>query len=147
MADKNLKKVRTSTLLRKLFNTPTIESFLKYEIKNLEPHPFHTYLNNICESTGQVPEHVISRSAIDRTYGHQLFNGRRNPSRDKVIQLAFGLKLDLDETQSLLQAAQKSALYPKVKRDAAIIFCLHHEKDIFETQEVLKVLGLTMLGK
>ncbi|MBN1265003.1 MAG: hypothetical protein JXA25_05890 [Anaerolineales bacterium] len=90
---------------------------------------------------------MISRSAIDRTYGHQLFNGRRNPSRDKVIQLAFGLKLDLDETQSLLQAAQKSALYPKVKRDAAIIFCLHHEKDIFETQEVLKVLGLTMLGK
>jgi hypothetical protein len=63
-----------------------------------------------------------------------------------VIQLAFGLDLDLDGAQKLLKIAQKSPLYPKIKRDAAIIYCLQHGKDILDTQAVLHELGLTLLG-
>jgi transcriptional regulator with XRE-family HTH domain len=93
-----------------------------------------------------VPEQVIRKAGIERSYGHQLFNGTRKPSRDKVIQLAFGLGLDLDETQKMLQLAQKSPLYPKIKRDAAIVYCLTHDKDIMETQTMLHSLDLTLLG-
>ena len=62
-----------------------------------------------------LPAQVIERSQIERTYGHQLFNGTRRPSRDKVLQLALGLGLSVDETQRLLRAAGKSPLYPRLK--------------------------------
>lgn len=107
---------------------------------------FHEYILQLCRSSGQVPEQVIRRAAIDRTYGHQLFNGTRRPSRDKVVQLAFGFGLDVDGAQQLLRLAGKSALYPRIKRDAAILYCLNEHKDIIETQDILQKLELTLLG-
>jgi transcriptional regulator with XRE-family HTH domain len=112
----------------------------------MEQIPFHIHISNICNSNGQVPEQVIKRSGIERTYGHQLFNGTRNPSRDKVIQLAFGLELDVDGTQNLLKAAHMNSLYPKIKRDAVILYCIENKKDFFETQSALQTLDLTLLG-
>ena len=103
-------------MLRRLFNTTDLEKFIERNAGEMEIPSFHAYITNICKSIGQVPEQVIKQAGIERTYGHQLFNGTRKPSRDKVIQLAFGFKLDLDDTQKLLQIAQKSPLYPKIKR-------------------------------
>lgn len=141
-----MKESKTSALLRRLFNTADIETFLESNAAEMELPAFHVHITNLCRTTGQVPEQVIKHAGIERTYGHQLFNGTRKPSRDKVIQLAFGFKMDLDGTQRLLQIAQKSALYPKIKRDAAILYCINHHKDIFETQSVLDAIGLTLLG-
>ena len=120
---------------------------MEHNEQSMQIPPFSTYITEICKEQGEIPEHIITRSAIDRTYGHQLFNGTRKPSRDKVIQLAIGLRLDLSETQKLLRVAQKSTLYPKIKRDAAIIHCILHNQDIHETQIVLQALGLTPLSK
>ena len=146
MLRQNTKTVKTSTLLQKLFKTPDLDKFMKHYSKELEPPQFHCYISQLCSEQGQVPERIIKQAAIDRTYGHQLFNGTRRPSRDKVIQLAFGFGLDVDGAQELLKAAQKSLLYPKIKRDAAILFCLSHSKSVIETQNVLEALGQTLLG-
>jgi len=146
MADKKTSKNSTKVLLNKLFNTPNLKIFMERNDQSMRVPPLHTYLMEICKEMGEIPEHVIKKSAIDRTYGHQLFNGTRNPSRDKVIQLAIGLGLDFDETQELLQVARKSTLYPKIKRDAAIIYCIRNRKEINETQEALQTLGLTPLS-
>ena len=93
-----------------------------------------------------VREHVIKRSGIERSFGHQLFRGSRQPSRDNVIRLAFGFSLTLDETQALLRTARKSALYPKIKRDAIILFGLSHGKTMIEVQNIISENGLTLLG-
>jgi hypothetical protein len=100
----------------------------------------------LCRQTDQVPERVIKQAFIERTYGHQIFNGTRSPSRDKVIQLAFGFRLDVEGTQKLLKAAQKSPLYPRIKRDAAVLFCINRRMDILETQNMLSDLDLSLLG-
>ncbi len=146
MAEQNKKEGRTSALLHGLFKTHDLEKFMEYHADEMEILPFHAHITKICKTTGRVPEQVIKHAAIERTYGHQLFNGTRKPSRDKVIQLAFGLNLDLNGLQKLLQIAQKNSLYPKIKRDAAIIYCIDNQKDILETQSVLESLGLTLLG-
>ncbi|MBP9040436.1 MAG: helix-turn-helix transcriptional regulator [Anaerolineaceae bacterium] len=146
MEDSKKKTTRTSAFLRKLLNSSDIEQFMEHNAGDMEESPFHVYINHLCQALGLVPEQVIKRAGIERTYGHQIFNGTRRPSRDKVIQLAFGLQLDFEGTQELLRAAQKSLLYPRFKRDAAIIYCLQHKKDVMETQSVLQVLDLTLLG-
>ncbi|MCE1254505.1 MAG: hypothetical protein LWX83_13270 [Anaerolineae bacterium] len=136
----------TGDFLSRLFRTEDISRFIENNAFQMELPEFHVYITDFCKTSGKVPEQVILQASIERTYGHQLFNGTRKPSRDKVIQLAFGLELDVDGTQKLLLIAGKSALYPKIKRDAAIIFCLVNHKNVDETQSVLHSLGLTLLG-
>lgn len=140
------KPKKTSTLLKDLFSEPNLEKFIAENSRDFLALPFHEYAMGICSEKGMIAEQAILRSGIERTYGHQLLNGTRKPSREKVIQLAFGLKLDVEETQKLLRVAQKSALYPKIKRDAAILFCISKQKDFYETQNLLQSLNLSLLG-
>jgi transcriptional regulator with XRE-family HTH domain len=138
--------LRTSTLLRRLFRAPDLDTFIERNANDMAMPQLHAYISALCGASGQVRERIIKRAGIDRTYGHQIFNGTRKPSRDKVIQLAFGFGLDVDGTQELLKVAQRSPLYPRIKRDAAILYCLNHHKDMLETQSVLQALGQPLLG-
>jgi hypothetical protein len=138
--------IPTKTFLDNLFSAPDLESFINNNSDVMKIPEFHVYLSHLCKSLGQIPEQIIKSSGIERTYGHQLFNGTRNPSRDKVIQLAIGLGLNVEETQRLLIIAQRSSLYPKFKRDAIILHCIKNKRNIFETQSVLQDLGLTLLS-
>ena len=139
-------KLNTSMLLHKLFDSYDIESYVDSNSKELGLPPFHAIITDICSETGETHEKIIRQSGIERSYGHQLFSGRRKPSRDKVLQLAFGFGFDVDATQDFLKLAQKSLLYPRIIRDAAIIKCLSEGKNVFEAQQMLDALGLTMLG-
>lgn len=118
-------KNRTTEIMGRLINATSIKRFIDKNDSYMKVEPFHEYIRRKCQEKGVVQEHVIKRADIERTYGHQLFRGLRIPSRDKVIQLAFGFGFNVEETQSLLKAACKSALYPKVKRDAVILFCIN----------------------
>ena len=134
----------TDDLMNKLEEAASLERFLREDVHVLPP--FDLYVEQLCLDRGEKREHVIKRAAIDRTYGHQLFNGTRKPSRDKVIQLAFGFGLDVEETQQLLRAAQKSPLYPRIKRDAAIIYCIIHGLQVADAQQMLSGFNLPVLG-
>ncbi len=141
-----MKEETTSDVFLRLFKKPDIHEFLEYADTAYTP-VFHEYIRQMCHERNEKQEHIIKRAGIERTYGHQLFNGTRNPSRDKVIQLAFGFGMDVEETQKLLKIAQKSPLYVKVKRDAAIIYCIVHNMDISETQDILEKVDVQVLGK
>lgn len=138
--------IKTATLMHRLFKAPDIADFLSANGEVLQTPDFCAYIAKLCEEKGLVRERVIKQSQIERTYGHQLFNGRRVPSRDKVIQLAFGFGLNVEETQQLLKIAQKSALYPKIRRDAVILFCISHGLDVLDAQTLLESQRLTLLG-
>jgi transcriptional regulator with XRE-family HTH domain len=139
--------MRTSELLAKLFKTKNVKSFIKQHSKEMDQISLCAYLEKICKEKEMLPGHVIKRSGIERTYGHQIFNGRRKPSRDKIIQLALGFQMNVDEAQELLKAARKSTLYPKIKRDTVIIFALTHEISVDDTQATLFELSLPVLEK
>jgi len=142
------KNISTSTLLQRLLKTASLDKFLRRydDVKNYM-QPFNEYISNLCIEKSIVTEQVIIKSDIERTYGHQLFNGTRTPSRDKVIQLAFGFEMGYEETQVLLKTAQKNPLYPKIKRDAVIIYALERGYNVVDVQETLNELQLPLLGK
>ena len=70
-------------------------------------------------------------------YLHQVFAGRRNPSRDRLIGLCFGLSATLEETQELLKQCGLAQLYPKVRRDAIIIYGLVNGVSLFDVNDKL----------
>ena len=80
---------------------------------------------------------VIADSGISREYAYQILKGEKNPSRDKLIMLCFGLQLNLEQTRRLLRYAGFGELYNKKLRDAIIMFGLSHGYDIRRVNEDL----------
>lgn len=139
--------IRTSALFKMLFKTPRLQEFMEKHTNELRLESFHEYITRLCRTQGEVPERIIKRANIEHSFGHQIFRGSRKPSRDTVLQLAFGFKAEVDAAQELLKYAGMSALYPRIKRDSAIIYCLHNHFTIVETQQVLHEMGLPLLGR
>lgn len=65
-------------------------------------------------------------SGLHPTVVYDIFAGKSLPGRDNAIMLAFGLQCTLIETQRLLRLASVSELWPKVRRDAIILWCVDH---------------------
>lgn len=139
-------KVDTRTLFNMLFKTSSITQFIQKNANEMQLPTFGEYIVSLCKKQGKVAEHIIKRGDIERSFGHQLFKGRKKPSRDTVIQLAFGFEADLETAQELLKHAGMSALYPRIKRDAVIIYCLHNNFSITETQNILYELKIPLIG-
>ena len=140
------KTPHTSTLLRRLFKANNLDHFLEENSSGIRVPAFHEVISEMCREKSIPAETIINRSGIERTYGHQLFNGTRKPSRDKVIQLAIGFGMNAEETQELLKAAGKSPLYPRIERDCILLFGLNKKMGIMEIQELLHEKGATILG-
>ena len=70
-------------------------------------------------------------------YLHQIFSGRRNPSRSRLLCLCIGLGASLEETQELLKLCGLAQLYPKLRRDAIIIYGLTHRLSLFSINDSL----------
>jgi hypothetical protein len=147
MTQSNDDEVKTTrTMQRRLFAAPDFDTFVKDNGPLEEPPQLSRYLTDLCLKCRLTVSESIKCSGIDRTYGYQLFNGTRQPSRDKLLQLAFGMGLTVEDTQQMLKIARKPQLYPLILRDAAILRCLNDRQTLMETQELLNRLGLTLLG-
>lgn len=140
------KELPTSSLWEQIFKASSV-----YEIygqpDNKTPMPtFSEYISSLCKQRGEVPERLIKKANIERTFGHAIFRGDRKPSRNTVLQLAFGFDADIDLAQSLLKHSGHSALYPRVPRDAVISYCLHNHISFINTQHILLELELPLIG-
>ena len=139
-------KMNTEELLRLLFMESGLEHLMNRDSGSELPG-FSEYITALCRKREEAPERVIGRADIEKSYGHQLFSGKRNPSRDTVLKLAFGFEMGYEETQELLKIARKSLLYPRVKRDMVLVYCLHHGYTLVDTQIVLQEYKLPLLGE
>ena len=143
--DKN-QSISTSELWAKLFMSSSVEGYLAENVSLKELPSFSEYIGMLIEEKNEKAETVIRRGEIESSFGHKLFSGTRNPSRDTVLQLAFGFELDAEQTQQLLKIARASALHPRVKRDAIIAYCLQYHRSFMETQQLLYDNQLPLLG-
>ncbi len=98
-------------------------------------------LNQYLAEKNLVRSKVVSQAQINNTFGYQIFTGARQASRDKILALAFAMRLDLRETNRLLQAGGANNLYAKSRRDAIIIFCIDHEYTLLKVNQELFRLG------
>lgn len=136
----------TEELLNELLSAPDPTTYLNEHHTNTRN--LARYLEELLNERGLKRSDVVHAAQLDSTYGYQLFTGSRsNPSRDKVLQLAFAMHLSLRETDRLLQAAGSSRLYCKDRRDAIVIFCLDRGASLEELNESLYSLGERALSE
>lgn len=58
-----------------------------------------------------------------------------------MLRLAFSLGCSLKEVQHLLALSDNGILYPKIRRDAAIIFGIRQGYSLAEENEFLEKIG------
>ena len=102
---------------------------------------FPIYLNSQLNRHGLTIQDVVVACNLDRSYGYQLFNGTRRPSREFLLRLALLLKLGEDAAQRLLKIAGRQPLYARNRRDAAVLYALTHGLSAEKTDELLANLG------
>ena len=132
---------KTEELMNELKSVTKLGNFTKNNKEVFMEKPLTTYLEFLLEKYNVKKSEVIKRSSLASVYGYQIFDGRREPKRDKVIQLAFGFGLTLKETQTLLKCAGHSELYPKVKRDVIFVYAINNRLSKDEVEHLLFHMG------
>ena len=129
----------TEELLAELLEAPDIDAFLdSYQLG--EPS-LPDYLNALLAEKNLERAQVVRMANLNETFGYQIFMGTRNPSRNKLLQIAFAMALTLRETNRMLEVGGVSSLYSKSRRDAIIIFCLERGCSLQRVNEELYRFG------
>ena len=123
----------------------TFKDFLINNQKNMISVTLSEYLMQLLKQKKLKRARVIQDSGLEKAYVYQIFKGEKRPSRDKLIALAFGLHLNIEETQRMLKLGGCSELYARTKRDALILFCIFRKKSIYATDAALYKWGLSTL--
>ena len=127
----------TDTLQQELMSTNNLVRFLTEIDASFRDVPLQEAIQRIFDEKGMSKAQLAKQSGISEVYLHQLFSGRRFPSRSRLLCLCFGLGATVDEAQSLLQQARHAPLYSRDRRDAIIIFALSHHMTLFEVNDKL----------
>lgn len=141
----NYKEKTTEELLNEIKQTSEIQKFIERNDDAFLSKPLHEVLADIIEEKCLKKSDVVARSGLNRIYAYQILSGKRVPSRDKLIALCFGLQLDLEATNKLLEQSGFSFLYAKNKRDSILIFAINSGKSVFSANELLFDNGLEIL--
>ena len=127
----------TGNLQQELMEQPNIKAYLSENQPYFAEKGILELLEEMRIHSG-LPKAVIARrSGISEVYLHQVFAGRRNPSRDRLLALCVGMGASLEETQQLLKQAAYAQLYPRLRRDAVIIHGLLHRRPLGEINDSL----------
>lgn len=127
----------TDTLQQELMSTNNLDRFLTENDASFRDVPLQEAIQCVFDEKGMSKAQLAKQSGISEVYLHQLFSGRRFPSRSRLLCLCFGLGATVDEAQSLLQQARHAPLYSRDRRDAIIIFALSHHMTLFEVNDKL----------
>lgn len=115
-----------------------LNSFLSENEARFESVSVKNALNRIFKEKDITKSELAVRSNVSEVYLHQIFSGRRIPTRDKLICLCIGLSASLEETQTLLKSSGYAQLYTKDRRDAIIMYSVINGIDIVTTNNSLK---------
>ena len=147
MGGKGKNQILTEELFRELSIANNLDQFIQKHENEMSNIDLPTYLYELMERAKFTIAQLIDKASISRSLAYQIFSGQRTPNRNLLIRLAITMKLTLEETQRLLRLAKKGELYPRIQRDAAIIFCIQHNYSLIDSNELLDNLGESILLK
>jgi len=141
------KKMSASTeeLFQLLENTHQLADFLATHEEDLSSLSTISYLQQMLAQHNISKQTALEAANLNYSLGYQILNGYRNPSRNALLRLAIGIGLTLNEAQRLLKIAQRGELYPKNRRDAALIYCIQHRFNVIDAEILLEQVGEQLL--
>ena len=90
-------------LLQARREAPSLDYFMEVHGAELHKESMSELLEALLERRGISKAALARRSATSEVYLHQVFSGRRSPSRDRLLCLCLGLECELKHVQELLR--------------------------------------------
>lgn len=93
---------------------------------NPAPH-FYEFIDQFLEERNLKRADLIRGVNFDRTYGHQILNGTRIPTKCQIVLIALYLGISVEQLQQLLTVCGREGLYVRNIEDAKVMFALEHK--------------------
>lgn len=132
-----MEKKNTDDLQQELMQSSDLNRFLCENKSRFSNEGVTEILNRIFKKKHMTKATLAKQAGMSEIYLHQIFAGRRKPSRNKLLCLCFGMEASIEETQELLKLCGLAQLYPKLKRDAIIYYGILHQVSLFEINDKL----------
>ncbi len=136
----------TTKILEELSGFADFQAFYEENADYMIKDTLSDMLTRLLEEKGLKKAAVIKAAEMSEVYAYQIFSGLRVPERNKLLRLAIGMRLNIEETQALLKAAGYSPLYVKIPFDSVILYALCKGLSIVEINDLLFENHLEMLG-
>ena len=136
-----MEKAAADALVRELKETKDLSDCLRRNREKFFHQTVAQGLTDLFLTRTISKAELARRSDVSLVYLHQVFGGRRTPSRDRLLGLCLGLHATLEETQHLLQLAVYAPLCPLHRRDAIFIYGIFHHMTLADVRETLTELG------
>ena len=130
-------KKNTDGLQQELMDSTDLSQFLSRNQEQFVDKSVAELLNHLFEKKNISKAVLAKQAGMSEIYLHQIFAGRRTPSRNRLLCLCYGLEASIEETQELLRLCGMAELYPKLKCDAIIYYGLLHKLDLFVINDKL----------
>ena len=130
----HVKEKSTSDLSQELMRDANIDHYIHENQSFFSDKSVSDLLSQLYEKKTMTKAALARKAGMSEIYLHQVFSGRRNPSRDRLLCLCIG---SLEETQRLPQQASYAQLYPRIKRDAIITHGILHGTDLNDINDKL----------
>lgn len=138
--------ISTTELLEFIKQTEQFSDVTRIMDKMENAPVFNDYLYEVLKNHNCPASKAAEESGFERSYFYHILSGKKkNPSRNIVLRIALSIHATFEETQQLLRLAATGALYPKVERDAALIYAIEKKYTMQEANQLLQNLDLAPL--
>ena len=136
----------TSKIVEELGLCPDFKTFYRENRDYMVTQSLSELLGQLLLQKGMKKAQVIKNAELSEVYGYQIFSGVRVPERKKLLCLAVGMGLNIEQTQHLLKCAGYSQLYVKLPLDSIVLYGLCNGYSVVQINELLYEYGLETLG-
>ena len=137
----------TSEIVKQLQLSPDFQSFYQENRDYMVDKSLAQLLEQLLKQTGISKAKAIKNAEMSEIYGYHIFAGSRIPERGKVLALAIGMGLKLEQVQQLLKAAGYSPLYVKRPFDSVVLYGIMKNMSVAQINELLYDYGMETLGQ
>lgn len=132
-----MEKKSADNLKQDLMDMADLDKFLEENQEEFSNEIFLNLLKDLLEKKKISKAALAKKAGMSEVYLHQIFAGKRRPSRNRLLCLCYGLGTSVDEAQDMLRQCGMAQLYPKMKRDAIIWYGLAHQVELFDINDKL----------
>lgn len=132
-----MKEKSTDDLGQELMSQPNLDQYITENETYFADVDISAFLTSLYEICGLSKAELARRAEMSEVYLHQVFSGRRRPSRDRLLCLCVSMEVSLEDTQRLLRQVGYAPIYLKLKRDAIIGHGILHHTPLTEINDKL----------
>lgn len=134
---KNKETEQLLNMLNKINDKSKLNKYIYSSTEEEENLSLDEYITRICKSKGLSKSDIIKNADLYRTYGYEILSGKKNPSRDKLLQICIGNDFSLEQANRSLTLAKLGVLYAKNPKDSIVIFALNNSLSLMDTNLIL----------